>query len=475
MISENELTDLLVNQGKSFSEISKLTGTNPGNLSRMAKKLGIKSNHINTINQIKLPIEEIYNKYINGTSLHALHLEYNRPVARIKRHLLLNYPDIKFRSMDDAKRPSLLNDKTKLASLIGNGKSSADIAKKISVKKSVVEAALKRLSIEINAEKPIKTVIKPFDGIFTEYPINEVYYGDWFKIFDTPDKCYDELVKIGFLGVRHNKSILIDAINRLDVPLESSFNANYYNVYCNIIITHFSQHYYRSFHDRYLPISAAWEKGNQMVLRDSIKRIWGPGISIYRLVRCIGKYYKDFSPVSVFKPWVARSVYNKYLPSGGVIVDPCMGWGGRLLGTIDLNYKYIGYDYNQLAVKSHEQLSLFLGSRLLNKPLFNNADTGITKLEQGDLLFTSPPYDNTEHYFGIDSKNTVTDPIYHNILGNFGGIVALNVPKRHAEMVLEIANQHNRRHLETLEMKTASFMGREKTFEPILIFDKKVI
>ena len=195
------------------------------------------------------------------------------------------------------------------------------------------------------------------------------------------------------------------------------------------------------------------------------------GVNIYGLVRAISKQCKDFTAVSIFKPWVARHVYDKYLPSGGIIVDPCMGWGGRLLGTVDSKFVYKGFDLNPLAVESNKKMAEFIGSRIIT-PEIAQGDSSLIDFPEGDLLFTSPPYDDCEHYYGIDSTKTKTAPILENIFSKFRGVIALNVPKRQEELCKEIATKCGRTLIDRLEMKTASFMGREKTYEPILVFQK---
>jgi hypothetical protein len=192
-------------------------------------------------------------------------------------------------------------------------------------------------------------------------------------------------------------------------------------------------------------------------------------VNIYGVVRLISKLFKDFSPVSVFKPWVASFIYDKYLPNGGIVVDPCMGWGGRLLGCINRNIKYTGYDLNQLAVDAHVVLHRYVRVQL-GECTFTQADSSSCDFADGDLLLTSPPYDDCERYYGIDSHKTTTKPIIDNILSKFKGIVALNVPLRQREMVAACGQLAGRVLLEELQMKTASFMGREKTYEPVLVF-----
>jgi hypothetical protein len=131
--------------------------------------------------------------------------------------------------------------------------------------------------------------------------------------------------------------------------------------------------------------------------------------------------------------------------------------------------KYIGYDLNLLSIDSHNRLREFFGNRVTQQPEFICADSSCVDFADGDLLFTSPPYDDTELYAGINSNETTTLPILENIFNKFSGhTIVLNLPKRLENQCLSVSGRWKL--VETLQMKTGSFMGREKTYEPILVF-----
>jgi len=674
-ITEVLLRSLISDQSKSLSEVARITGKNVGFISRKAKQYGMVSKHLNKAANKKLPIESIYNRYINGESLHSLKIEYGTSVQCIKRNLKKKYPDIVFRSMDQAKRPDQLNDPNFLIECAENNKTVSDIAKELGVKHATVLAAYGRMEIDrylpdklfisksdlndlywnkrkssidigdmfgvsassiinllkrygiavrgfrenapskhselnekiwledqyINLERsmqdianeigtsignvshhlkkhgiPIRTkaeVCEINDGLaiktefcfngtvikcdslletaylrtLSEYDIvsraSKIQWGDliyipdfivngnltevksksesvnpgidrqrlikqlmiadkcdkkvivwngkpidivvedediyfaanWKLFFDTPDDCYNWLLRYGFKGVKFTRGKMIRALSKVkfyDHDPNKGLNSNLPSVETLKLLIHFNDHYYRSSHKDYNPISAAWEIGNHSVLKNAINRIWSDSrdINIYGLVKTIGKWYKDFSPVSIFKPWVASYIYNRYLPNGGVVVDPCMGWGGRLLGCLEKNISYHGYDLNPNAVESHHNLRKFLGGRL-GETSFMNADSSSVEFPNCDLMFTSPPYDDTEHYYGIDSSKTITKPILDNIFSSGNKLIVLNLPKRQEDLCRACAIEHGYRLQERLEMKTSSFMGREKTCEPILAFN----
>lgn len=143
------------------------------------------------------------------------------------------------------------------------------------------------------------------------------------------------------------------------------------------------------------------------------------------------------------------------------------------MGTIGRNIKYVGYDLSNLSIESHKQLRAFLGGRITVEPEFHQADSSTTMFMKGDLIFTSPPYDSTELYYGVNSRLTKTASIVDNIFRRAKCPVVLNVPLRVEEEVTNIAKARGFDLIDSMEMKTASFMGREKTHEPILVFKKR--
>jgi len=302
----------------------------------------------------------------------------------------------------------------------------------------------------------------------------DMYYAlNWKLVFATSDECVAWLLQYGFKEPKYGLLDLADAAARmLKCPANQTLNAGFNNHYAAKLTGHFFPHYWHSTHVDYMPPSRVWQPGNHMVLKSAMAELWEKKreINIYGLLKHVAKFYKDFATVSLFKPWIAAHVYNRYLPHGGTVVDPCCGWGGRLMGCADRDIKYVGYDLNQYTVDSHTALTKFLGRRLPIAPEFYQADATNCDVASGDMLFTSPPYDNTELYHGINSNQTTTAPILENIFSKFSGMIILNIPKRLEQTCVQIASARNRVVVERLEMMTGSFMGRSQTVEPILVF-----
>jgi DNA-binding CsgD family transcriptional regulator len=306
---------------------------------------------------------------------------------------------------------------------------------------------------------------------------NDIYYLDNWKLwFKDSNECYQWIVKYGFKPPKHTKIELYNVMLNLFKCGNDALNANISNNAPSIITKYFFEHFWYSKHNGYCAVPDAWEIGRQTVLRDSIDYLWNNKkiMNIFTLVGYISKHVQDFKFISIFKPWVARHVYQKYLPNGGVVVDPCSGWGGRFLGANDLiNIKYIGYDLNRSSVDSIKNMRVFMKNNVSIEPEFYCDDSSMVKFPECDLIFTSPPYDSTELYYGIDSSKTITAPIVENIFGSGCKLVILNIPKRLVKQCNDIAERHSYYVGEILEMKTASVAGkREKTFEPIVVYRK---
>lgn len=100
--------------------------------------------------------------------------------------------------------------------------------------------------------------------------------------------------------------------------------------------------------------------------------------------------------VSNFRPSSARAIYDKYAGSG-VVYDPSCGFGGRLIGAISSPKvkKYIGVEPSTQTYNGLIQLKKTLENKDIELHHIGSEDF---KPENIDLVFTSPPYYNTEKY-----------------------------------------------------------------------------
>lgn len=478
---ENLITDMLdkVRSGQSMSSVAKECGVSLSTVSKYCKMHDVKS--IKETPPKELPFDVIKEEYLTGVSWYKLSKKYKIAPHNLKKRMLLAYPDIESRTIDQAIRPSILNDEKQLTEALKK-QSICSLSRSLGVKIATVSSAIKRLGMQkidiefkegtIDAEDEL--TLPPH---INEMDDNDIYYAkDWRLLFDNNEDLTKWLLKYGFKPLKWPETKLSTHAS-VSVPEREMLNANYQNQGMVDFIRHFSDHYWYSSRKDYNSVNKPFELGNTSVLRDAMQVLWHKKkCDIYSLVRFINKQYKNFMLPSIFKPWVAEYVYNRHLANGDTVYDPCMGWGGRLIGTKKMNIRYIGSDLNKNSVNSNSDINDFLRNSLHEDNQFFQADASTVTRDQlpekVDAIFTSPPYDDTEHYHGFEKQCSDTSQIYKNLFGLGIRKVIFNIPWRHSDNVKKIATDCGYKLFDTIEMKTSAPIRRSKMSEPIHVFLK---
>jgi ParB-like nuclease family protein len=107
-----------------------------------------------------------------------------------------------------------------------------------------------------------------------------------------------------------------------------------------------------------------------------------------------------------FPALLARDLYDEHVPAGGTVLDPCHGWGGRMLGFL-LSEKaahYIGFDTDKKTLDGVQTMFRDLEPFAAGSKTFKTLCVPFeeAKLDKAsvDFALTSPPYFNTEKYGG---------------------------------------------------------------------------
>lgn len=100
---------------------------------------------------------------------------------------------------------------------------------------------------------------------------------------------------------------------------------------------------------------------------------------------------------TMYRPHLAKTIISSF--PGETVLDPCAGWGGRMLGTVAAGKKYIGFETNLETYNNLNKLVDFLNIKD-SVTLYN---TGSEFMEdyiknKADIVLTSPPYFNLEIY-----------------------------------------------------------------------------
>lgn len=116
---------------------------------------------------------------------------------------------------------------------------------------------------------------------------------------------------------------------------------------------------------------------------------------------------------SNFKPGYAMALYRRFAKKGETVLDPCTGYGGRLVGWLAsrLGGTYIGVDPNVPTHQGNTKLAEALAQKsqrveLHNAP-FEDVATSIARASSVGFAFTSPPYFAKEMYSDADTQSWV--------------------------------------------------------------------
>lgn len=195
---------------------------------------------------------------------------------------------------------------------------------------------------------------------------------------------------------------------------------------------------------------------------------------------------------TIFRPAVARFVYERYCRPGGSTWDPCIGYGGRLLGAASVGVRYVGTDVDERTIEGNTRLASAIGA---DASLHLNA-AEIFDPPRVDLVFTSPPYFDRERYSDAEDQSwkkygTRLDAWVEGFLRpvierafrvlDAGQHLVLNVAdlKEKGAVIpivartVSVACESGFNHVETLQMPLAS-MNRKSPVEPVLVFQKGI-
>jgi hypothetical protein len=191
------------------------------------------------------------------------------------------------------------------------------------------------------------------------------------------------------------------------------------------------------FHRKYIQRMLEYYGTNEI---DASVKVWKRIFNMY------------FGGVNVFKPITSFHLYLKYSPQ--CVLDPTMGWGGRLVGACALNIPhYIGIDNNQNLREPYDEMTKFLSNHSTTKIELFWGDCitfDYSKIEY-DMVLTSPPYYNIEQYSFQEkrSKQEWNEKFYIPLVRETfkylknGGKYCLNIPIEVFELVKTILGEPN--------------------------------
>ena len=194
--------------------------------------------------------------------------------------------------------------------------------------------------------------------------------------------------------------------------------------------------------------------------------------------------------VSNFRPTAAAAIYDRYCPNGGVVFDPCSGWGGRLLGA-ELSNNVSTYHGVEPSTKTFNGLQSLSGHCEITSNITQGCAEDIL-VPDCDVVFTSPPYFDCEKYAEEETQSYKKFPTKASWLKGFlspminnsvkglklGGVIAINIHDVKSFNTLS-ATCYNYLHdhpdlkfVEILKMQLSSINSINHKYEPIYAFRK---
>lgn len=204
---------------------------------------------------------------------------------------------------------------------------------------------------------------------------------------------------------------------RTNIPFPY-LNANLKKTSHKGLIQHFHKSIYNANRYGYLSPFDAWQD-KELVKKSALNRL-------KYVNRCRpsdvlqGFNVAKIAPkVSVFSPELAKRLISDYIAED-IIVDPFSGFSGRMLGALDCNKYYIGFDLNMSHVKESTQILDFLKvssdvATVTQKDLFKT----VPQKYNNTALFTCPPYSDKECWNGAADKVLTCDEWIEECLSRY--------------------------------------------------------
>ena len=176
------------------------------------------------------------------------------------------------------------------------------------------------------------------------------------------------------------------------------------------ISEHFMPNFYEIKDQKNRTFKGQWtEKNLEKVLRWNRKSHSTPYLSEIKR----GVYFcTGMTKNTMFRPSLAKLITDKLAPTGYVL-DPCAGWGGRMMGCVAGGARYVGFEPNTTTYTNLLKIVEFLDIKD-RVSLYNDCAENIDKYDfpKVDLILTSPPYYNLEVYCDESTQSYKNNQTY---------------------------------------------------------------
>jgi len=121
---------------------------------------------------------------------------------------------------------------------------------------------------------------------------------------------------------------------------------------------------------------------------------------------------------TMYRPQMMKLACIKYKPK--YVLDPCAGWGGRMLGTVSYGADYIAFEPNTTTYNNLMKIVDFLGINNKVTLICDDARNMLKyNLPKVDMVLTSPPYFDLEVYTHEDTQSITNTTSYQDWADSF--------------------------------------------------------
>ena len=161
------------------------------------------------------------------------------------------------------------------------------------------------------------------------------------------------------------------------------------------------------------------------------------------------KSYPGAAGVSNYRPMIARAVITKYSHNRSQVLDFSAGYGGRLLGALAAGRRYVGIEPNRAQVRGMKRMVRAIVAAQFSIPdveIINGcAEQELPRIASRsvDLVFSSPPFFNWEHYSQSHQQSFRRYPTYESWKEHFLQPVitqSFRVLDRDGYLILNVSN-----------------------------------
>jgi hypothetical protein len=240
-------------------------------------------------------------------------------------------------------------------------------------------------------------VVRPTDPISDLSFWRQSLGGSLTEPLDAVERVFTSLRQDGFPEIVSSETELKKSLTRLQGMNPYVDSQMMLRPYSSVGTTACASFFPLRYHARHKGAKSAWEAWHDdESFRKAIRLQLDSGHPTvpHRVLRALVMYHRT---PSIFRPVVAKYVCQTFARDG-VVWDPCMGYGGRLLGALSAGVSlYIGTDIEPSTVTGNQLIvqQLEASDRCrLTQHRAENFDPGV----ELDLVFTSPPYFDLESY-----------------------------------------------------------------------------